>query len=374
MRRNEEEMRGGEKTGKKVRRGGGTKNRRAGKTPGKSRRRDSSLRHRKLMPELRMTASGGTAQGRVAENALRGAGGGNGRAGEWFERLVELQARLRAANGCPWDREQTHESLRTYLVEETYEVLEALDSGDDAKIAGELGDLLLQIVFHAQLAREAGRFGIAEVIERIHTKLVRRHPHVFGEAEAKTAAQVLKNWEQLKKEERRAEGGAASDSERASVLDGVPRTMPALLEAYQLTRRAANVGFDWENIEGVLEKMMEETEELRARLKEKNTNAESVEAQRTQRGIEEEIGDLLFVAVNVARFLGADPEIALRKANRKFAGRFREMERRARQEGKLFSEMTIDQMEGLWKAAKEALARGRIAKQERKEKSQKKRD
>jgi len=369
-------MRGEEKTGKKVRRGGGTKNRRARKAPGKSRRRDSfrqgrnlrSLRHRpaspsgaqkprKLVPELTMTGRRPAAQERT---------------GEWFERLVELQARLRAADGCPWDREQTHESLRTYLVEETYEVLAALDSGDDAKIAGELGDLLLQIVFHAQLAREAGRFDVAEVIERIHTKMVRRHPHVFGEAKAKTAAQVLKNWEQLKKEERQAENRGKRDTEgffgpaksagpqndstgeggEGSVLDGVPRTMPALLEAYQLTRRAANVGFDWENIEGVLEKMMEETEELRARLKEKNTNAESAEAQRTQSGIEEEIGDLLFVAVNVARFLGADPEIALKKANRKFAGRFREMERRAGRQGRKLSEMKIEEMEELWQEAK----------------------
>ena len=287
------------------------------------------------------------------------------RTGEWFERLVELQARLRGADGCPWDREQTHESLRTYLVEETYEVLEALDSGDDAKIAGELGDLLLQIVFHAQLAREAGRFDITEVIERIHTKLVRRHPHVFGEAEAKTAAQVLKNWEQLKKEERRGEGGAASKGGEASVLDGVPRTLPALLEAYQLTRRAANVGFDWENIEGVLEKMKEAVGELRAILSLQSAGGtraatrESGGIPRLRSGqepphskVEEEIGDLLFVAVNVARFLGADPEIALKKANRKFAGRFRKMERRAGRQGRKLSEMKMEEMEELWQAAK----------------------
>jgi len=304
-------------------------------------------------------------------------------AGEWFERLVELQARLRGKDGCPWDREQTHESLRTYLVEETYEVLEALESGDDAKIADELGDLLLQIVFHAQLAREAGRFDMAEVIERIHTKLVRRHPHVFGDAAAKTSAQVLKNWEQLKKEERQAENRGKRDAEgffpagpessigptksaepqndntgeggekEASVLDGVPRTLPALLEAYQLTRRAANVGFDWENIEGVLEKLKEEAEELRLQLQEKRINTEVTEALRTQRRVEEEIGDLLFVAVNVARFLGADPEIALKKANRKFAARFREVERRAARQGKKLSEMKMEEMEELWQAVKE---------------------
>ena len=325
-----------------------------------------------------------------------------GRAGEWFERLVELQARLRGKDGCPWDREQTHESLRTYLVEETYEVLEALESGDDAKIADELGDLLLQIVFHAQLARHGGgRFDITEVIERIYTKLVRRHPHVFGDAKAKTSAQVLKNWEQLKKEERQAENRGKRDTEgffgpaksagpqndstgeggEGSVLDGVPRTLPALLEAYQLTRRASHVGFDWESIEGVLEKMKEELAELRASLRAEEKRAgytpplpkdgkareEGVGIPRLrfprrrsgQAGqapphskVEEEIGDLLFVAVNVARFLGADPEIALKKANRKFAGRFREMERRAGRQGRKLSEMKIEEMEELWQEAK----------------------
>jgi len=195
------------------------------------------------------------------------------RIGELFEALVALQARLRAPNGCPWDREQTHDSLRTYLVEETYEVLEALDSGDDTKIADELGDLLLQIVFHSQLAREAGRFDIAEVIERIHTKLVRRHPHVFGRVRAKTSAQVLKNWEQLKSDERQAEqerskdhGATPGKKPYASLLDGVPRTLPAVLEAYQLTRRASRIGFDWDNIQGLFEKLGEESAELRAAL------------------------------------------------------------------------------------------------------------
>lgn len=304
-------------------------------------------------------AKGGSARKtRRESSSARAAGlnrtrdGSRASAGEWFERLVALQARLRGKDGCPWDREQTHESLRTYLVEETYEVLEALESGDAAKIADELGDLLLQIVFHAQLAQEAGRFDVTQVIERIHTKLVRRHPHVFGNAQAKTAAQVLKNWEQLKKEERGEWNGEAQAEGEGSVLDGVPRTLPAVLEAYQLTRRAAHVGFDWENIEGVLEKMEEEIGELRHSLKGKSRDAEVAETPRPQRRIEEEIGDLLFVAVNVARFLGADPEIALKKANRKFAARFREVERRAAGQGKKLSEMKLEEMEELWQGAK----------------------
>ena len=297
------------------------------------------------------------------------------KAGEWFERLVALQARLRGPDGCPWDREQTHESLKTYLLEETYEVLEALDSGDDTKVAGELGDLLLQIVFHAQLAQESGRFDVAEVIERIHTKLVRRHPHVFGNTEAKTAAQVLKNWEQLKKEERQAEGGQKGDGAAASVLDGVPRTLPALLEAYQLTRRAANVGFDWENIEGVLEKIEEEVKELRTSMRNETGRGSSTDPREgggpasasgvqtphkpPHSKVEEEIGDLLFVAVNVARFLGADPEIALKKANRKFSERFREIEKRASKQGKKLAEMRIAEMEALWQSVKKEKANHR---------------
>ena len=334
-----------EKGGKKRRKGAGAKSAVRSERAASGKQRDPSPRHRKLVPELRMTKGG-----RVSR----------GRAGELLEGLVELQARLRGPDGCPWDREQTHDSLRTYLIEETYELLEALDSGDDAKIAGELGDLLLQIVFHAQLAREAGRFDVAHVIERIHTKMVRRHPHVFGDAEARTAAQVLKNWEQLKKEERKAEGGERGDGAAASVLDGVPRTLPALLEAYQLTRRAANVGFDWENIDGVLEKMEEEIGELRASLARESSAGRRAGIRESgglppHSKVEEEIGDLLFVAVNVARFLGADPEIALKKANRKFAKRFREMERRAAQEGKRLTEMKIEEMEELWREVKKVV-------------------
>jgi tetrapyrrole methylase family protein/MazG family protein len=269
--------------------------------------------------------------------------------GEWFEKLVAVQARLRAPNGCPWDREQTHQSLRTYLIEEAYEVLEALESGNDAKFAEEMGDLLLQIVFHSQIAREEGRFTVAEVIREIHDKMIRRHPHVFGETHAKDSAEVLRNWEQIKAEERRASAnkGEAKASERvpkeASLLDGVSRALPATLEGFQLTRKASRIGFDWEDAGGVFEKLLEETEELKQASKGQD-----------QSRVEEELGDLLFAAVNLSRFLKIDPEIALKKANAKFSRRFREMERLARKSGSEFKELPRAEMEALWEATKQA--------------------
>jgi MazG family protein len=267
-------------------------------------------------------------------------------AGEWFEKLAAVQARLRAPDGCPWDREQTHASLRTYLIEEAYEVLEAMESGDDAKFAEEMGDLLLQIIFHSQIAREEGRFTAADVIREVHDKMVRRHPHVFGETRAKDSAEVLKNWEQIKKEERRAAGkknesGAKQENATGSLMDGVSRALPAALEGLQLTRRAARIGFDWESIEGVIDKMSEEAGELRQALN-------SEDATRT----EEEMGDLLFAAVNLARFLKVDPEIALKKANAKFSTRFRHMEKLAAKSGKPLAEVSREQMEAYWEAAK----------------------
>jgi MazG family protein len=267
-------------------------------------------------------------------------------AGECFEALVKLQASLLAPNGCPWDREQTHESLRTYLVEETYEVLEALEARDFKRLPGELGDLLLQIVFHAQLARQAGRFDIRDVIERIHTKMVRRHPHVFGEVKAATSKAVLKNWEEIKTEERAARGeGVSAARGKNSILEGVPHTLPALLEAYQLTRRAAHIGFDWDDVEGILEKLKEETAELREHLGPRRKAG-------TQRRVEEEMGDLLFVAVNLARFLRVDPEIALKKANRKFISRFCAMEQEAERRGGRLADVPRDEMEALWERSK----------------------
>jgi tetrapyrrole methylase family protein / MazG family protein len=268
--------------------------------------------------------------------------------GAWFKKLVAVQARLRAPNGCPWDREQTHRSLRTYLVEEAYEVLEALDSGDDAKFAEELGDLLLQIVFHSQIASEEGRFSVADVIREIHDKMVRRHPHVFGETRAKDSAEVLRNWEHIKAEERRSRspskyGHQSEPTHGPSLLDGVSSGLPATLEGFQLTRKAARIGFDWDDVAGVLEKMNEETEELKKALKTQN-----------QQKIEEELGDLLFGAANLSRFLKTDPEIALKKANAKFSRRFRAMEQAARASGREFKELPREEMEALWNATKAA--------------------
>ena len=232
--------------------------------------------------------------------------------------------------------EQTHESLRKFLVEETYEVLDAMDSGDPRKFASELGDLLLQVVFHAVLAEEAGRFTISDVIEAVHTKMVRRHPHVFGDAQAKTSAAVLKNWEQIKAEERAEERaavqgddrGAKQDAADESILSGVPRSLPAVLEAYQLTRRASHIGFDWESLAGILDKLDEKKREIESDLPARGSGAAGASR------LEEEVGDLLFAGVNVARFLGVDPEIALKKANRKFKKRFQWMEAAARRAGR----------------------------------------
>jgi MazG family protein len=272
----------------------------------------------------------------------------NESAGQWFERLVALQARLRAPNGCPWDIEQTHLSLRTYLIEEAYEVLEALESGDDAKFAEELGDLLLQVVFHAQIAAEEGRFTAADVVREIHQKMMRRHPHVFGKKSARDAAEVLRNWEQIKAEERRAKGAKidkarVEEAKEASLLDGIPHTLPAVMQGFQLTRRASRIGFDWEGVEGVIAKLQEELSELGLA-----REVQSIP------GIEEEVGDVLFAAVNLARFLKVDPEIALKRTNAKFMARFREMERTARTSGRKLADVPRQEMESLWDQAKES--------------------
>lgn len=286
-------------------------------------------------------------------------------AGKWFAKLVALQARLRGPRGCPWDREQTHESLRKFLIEETYEVLDAMESGDPRKLSSELGDLLLQVVFHAILAEEAGRFSMSDVIESIHTKMVRRHPHVFGETKAKSSADVLRNWEQLKAAERAednvAQGKSASTTAALgeSVLAGVPHSLPAVLEAYQLTRRASHIGFDWDDLEGILEKLDEEKRELKSILpRSEDATATTKElfmrtgAKPVAPSLEEEVGDLLFVGVNVARFLGVDPEIALKKANRKFKRRFQWMESAAARGGRRFADLPRDRMEKLWNESK----------------------
>ena len=274
-------------------------------------------------------------------------------AGRWFAKLVALQARLRAPNGCPWDREQTHQSLRKFLIEETYEVLDAMDSGDPRKFSSELGDLLLQVVFHANLAEASGRFTISDVIESVHEKMIRRHPHVFGNVKASTPAAVLKNWEQIKADERAAEreakgqATASSTTKSAadeSILSGVPHSLPGALEAYQLTRRASRVGFDWENLAGIFDKLDEERREIESIVP--ATSGKSAPH------LEEEVGDLLFASVNIARFLGVDPEIALKSANRKFKKRFQWMESAAAREGRRFADLSRARMEELWDQSK----------------------
>jgi tetrapyrrole methylase family protein/MazG family protein len=270
-------------------------------------------------------------------------------AGLWFARLVKLQARLRGKNGCPWDVEQTHASLRTYLIEEAYEVLEAVETGEDSKFAEELGDLLLQVVFHAQIAAEEKRFTAADVVQGIHEKMVRRHPHVFGDNHARNAGEVLKNWEQIKAEERKAKSGQGTATSRdgpevpASLLDGIPHTLPAVMQGFQLTRRASRIGFDWDNVDGVIEKLHEELSELQQAC-----------ASQSAKYIEEEIGDVLFAAVNLARFLKIDPEIALKRTNAKFTSRFRAMEEFARSSGRVLANVPRDEMETLWNQAKRA--------------------
>ncbi|HUC42118.1 MAG TPA: nucleoside triphosphate pyrophosphohydrolase [Candidatus Micrarchaeaceae archaeon] len=260
---------------------------------------------------------------------------------------MALQRRLRAPNGCPWDREQSHASLRKFLIEETYEALDAMDSGEKSEFASELGDLLLQIVFHSVLAEESGDFTGADVIESVHTKMVRRHPHVFGETRVKDSAEVLKSWEQLKAAERAAAGKSpAKSAAEESLLSGVPRSLPSVLEAYQLTRRASRVGFDWDSLAGILDKLDEEGREIAGAQKQSQPHAR----------LEEETGDLLFAAVNVARFLGVDPEIALKKANRKFKRRFEWMESASRAEGCAFADLPRARKEELWDASKRAEA------------------
>jgi MazG family protein len=265
-------------------------------------------------------------------------------AGDWFEKLVAIQKRLRDPGGCPWDIEQTHQTLRTYLIEEAYEVLDAIESGQDAKFVEELGDLLLQVTFHSQIASEANRFNISDVVQSIHDKMIRRHPHVFGEVQAKDSAEVLRNWAKIKAEEKaEKEGGAATgEPQRVSALDGVPKSIPATLEGLQLTKKAARTGFDWDSAKGVFAKISEETTELQHTL-EHGTAAEA----------EEELGDLLFAVVNLARFLHIDPEIALKRANGKFVRRFHEMERLAATRGRKFEDVPRPEKESLWNSAKE---------------------
>jgi MazG family protein len=287
-------------------------------------------------------------------------------------------ARLRAPGGCPWDREQTFDTIKPYTLEETYEVLEAIDNRDWPELTGELGDLLLQVLFYSQMASEEGHFSVDDVLDRLSSKLVDRHPHVFGDVKADTPAEVLRNWEALKAQEKEKEkkkrlaaaGGekteqslGAQSDQAQSVLAGVSSKMPALMEAYKLSSRAAHVGFDWPEMEGLFEKLAEETAELREELKAAPVTPPSrtgiagsgqpqVPPELRER-LEDEVGDLFFVLVNIARYLSLDPESALRKTNRKFKRRFQWMEERLRASGRGPQQAAMDELETLWQQAKQ---------------------
>jgi ATP diphosphatase len=269
-----------------------------------------------------------------------------------FQDLVALMARLRSAEGCPWDREQTYATLAPMLLEEAYEAFEAVEEAREGRpgdLREELGDLLFQIVFYAQVARERGEFTIDDVTDAIHSKMVRRHPHVFGDVTVRDNEELLRNWEALKAEEKRAAGkvDGASDS---SILDGVSSKAPALMEAHQLGTKAARVGFDWRNVEEIFDKLHEEIDELRAAIREQREAGADSEA--GQQRVREELGDLLFAVTNIARRLSVEPEAALKLTNRKFRRRFRHIERGLEARGRDIGESTIEEMEELWQEAK----------------------
>lgn len=257
---------------------------------------------------------------------------------EAFDRLVELMDVLRSPEGCPWDREQDRESLKPMLIEEAYEVLEALDEDDPEELCEELGDLLFQVVFHARIAKEKGEFDVYDVCRRVYEKMVGRHPHVFGDASYADSRELLKNWEQIKAEEKRLAGRRV---ERKLLLEGLPGQLPAMYTAVQLSAKAARVGFDWPRLEGIREKLNEEFSEL-----------ESAVASADPDWIKDEVGDLLFAALNVARFLGIDPETALNRSNRKFVRRFSAVERHFAEQGKDLKRIPLDEMEAVWQDQK----------------------
>jgi len=260
-----------------------------------------------------------------------------------FSTLVEIMQRLRGPDGCPWDRKQSFDTLKTYLIEETYEVLDAIDQRDWPELAEELGDLLLQPVFIAKMASEEGLFDIGDSLEAINSKLIRRHPHIFGDATAETAEDVKKRWDEIKIEEKAAKGVAFQGR---SILDDVLRSTPALVEALKLSKKAAAVGFEWPDVNGVLDKVREEAAEL-------------VEARDSlgKEQVEAEMGDLLFTVANLARFLHIDPEQALRKANARFRKRFRYIEERVGASGVRLEETDLQELESLWQEGKQQLPR-----------------
>jgi ATP diphosphatase len=264
--------------------------------------------------------------------------------GGLFERAVAIMARLRGPGGCPWDREQTFDTIKPYTVEETYEVLEAIDNRDWPELSGELGDLLLQVLFYAQMAKEQGDFSIDDVLQKLSDKLVRRHPHVFGDVKAESSSEVLTNWEAIKQQEKKS---APSES----ILAGVSPAMPGLLEAHKLSKKAAGAGFDWPDIEGIFDKLTEETRELRQELKQSPPTGEVPEDLKAR--LEDEIGDLFFVLVNMARYLSVDSESALKKSNRKFKSRFQFMERELNAAGSSVKDSGADELDALWRKAKD---------------------
>ncbi len=267
-----------------------------------------------------------------------------------FNDLVALMNKLRSPEGCPWDREQTYATLAPMLLEEAYEAFEAVETareGQPHALRDELGDLLFQIVFYAQVASERGDFSIEDVTDAVHAKMVRRHPHVFADARADNTAEVLRSWEAIKAEEKRA-AQADGENKTTSLLDGVSMKVPALMEAHQLTTKAARVGFDWEKVEDIFDKLAEEISEVRAAIKAHATSQE--ESDHTH--VREEIGDLLFAVTNIARHLKVEPEAALKLTNRKFRRRFRFIEESLKAQGQSFDSSTLEQLESLWQAAK----------------------
>jgi MazG family protein len=290
--------------------------------------------------------------------------------GDRFERAVSIMARLRAPGGCPWDREQTFDTIKPYTLEETYEVLEAIDARDWDELTGELGDLLLQVLFYAEIAAEDKYFTIDDVLDRLSNKLIDRHPHVFGDVKADTPREVVRNWQALKSEEKKKRQADDNEAKKRghpdSVLHGVSSATPALMEAYKISTRVAHVGFDWPSIEGLFEKLSEETDELRHNLKEypapgpQPQSATDVASARETKvpeelraRLEDEVGDLLFVLVNIARYLALDPESALRKTNRKFRRRFEYLEGKLREQGRKPSDASLAEMETLWQESKQ---------------------
>lgn len=251
-----------------------------------------------------------------------------------LERLIDIMKVLRSGEGCPWDREQTHESLKKYLIEETYEYLEVVDLNDKQRMCEELGDVLLQIVFHARIAEENGDFNIDDVINGVCDKMIHRHPHVFGNESAETSGEVLKKWEEIKKREK----GTVNQT---SVLKDVPNNLPALMRSFKVQQKAAQVGFDWTNPEDVFAKIREEIDELEAEYRKHSTS-----------GMEDELGDVIFSVVNLSRFLKVHPELSLTHATNKFIGRFEQVEKLAQEQGRKLEEMSLEEMDVLWEEVK----------------------